>query len=196
MSYKLSLSANDAENYTAATTDREYTFGASVAPVLLGFAFVASGSSATASETESSIPRYVESCPEGHDNDHGSYSDIYTDAAANKDILTNLSGLEKGWDGYSAPPVTDLSLEISRRVIAAFEREGIAVLAAMPSVVGGIAIELDIERDGGAIIIECYNDGVICALIEDYDSEPHVMTVRPEASSIRNLVTYVIESAW
>lgn len=89
-----------------------------------------------------------------------------TDWSAKLDEMLNL---EDGWNSYKAPAPSPIAVQNARVFLAELEKQNfLSPRRVMPSAVGGVGVTLGEVRH---VYVEFYNQGQICALFADDDTE-------------------------
>jgi len=86
-----------------------------------------------------------------------------------------MACLQRGWNGYDAPPPNEAAVEIARRLALALNEYYKAPSRTAPSVVGGVG--LTIRSKSAKAYIEVYNDKAVYWMYSDGESEPEVHRV-------------------
>jgi hypothetical protein len=92
-------------------------------------------------------------------------------------LFLNFETLERGWNGYDAPPPAEKAMITAKNLIATMLDEGLAPNRVTPSVVGGIGITKRYEDR--KVYFEIQNDGKVYALFSDGVTDPQVIEVVP-----------------
>lgn len=105
--------------------------------------------------------------------------------------LTGMERLVEGWNGYSAPAPSKAALVtahgfLSNLANARFEPSRVA-----PSAVGGVGITH--KRTHRRVYVEFFNEGAVCALFSDNESEPRSKQVKAGYHEFREFIKEIKE---
>lgn len=109
------------------------------------------------------------------------------DAAASR--VSDLRGVQPGWDGYSAPPPNDTAENLAMAVLRAGAACGLSATHVGLVADGGIGV-LFKQNDRHADI-ECTNDGEIVVLLAERLGEPTVQSIPATPEGIASLMNGV-----
>ena len=119
------------------------------------------------------------------------YINVNGDFDAWRAKLAGMEQLVEGWNGYSAPAPSKAALVtaqgfLSNLAIAHFEPSRVA-----PSTVGGVGITH--KRSHRRVYVEFFNEGAVCALFSDNESEPRSKQVKAGYHEFRELIKEIKE---
>jgi hypothetical protein len=100
--------------------------------------------------------------------------------------IDDFKKLERGWDGYIAPPPSEIAIRTAQNFVSSLAREKSEPSRIAPSVIGGVGITG--RHLGKRVYIEIYNDGQVYALFSDGESDPLTQHVQPGHQSFKLLI--------
>lgn len=95
------------------------------------------------------------------------------------DKVEAMANLELGWNGYEAPPPTNLATHLATTFVLAASSLDLEPSRVAPSVVGGVGITFRKSRKKA--YVELYNDGDAYLMLSDGETAPFVDPIRPDA---------------
>lgn len=111
------------------------------------------------------------------------------DSPALQDWKAKLNGyatLKSGWNRYSAPAPSGLSLSSARKILMVAAQENLLPSRLAPSAVGGIGMTW--QQEDREAYIEVYNNGTAWTIFSDDSGDEETAPVSLNASTLRKVM--------
>jgi hypothetical protein len=105
--------------------------------------------------------------------------------------LEQLRNLGNDWNGYATPAPSDAAIVTAKAFLSAFLGTDFEPSRLAPSVSGGVGITH--KNRSRRVYVEFFNDGDVCVLFSDGESDPRSRRVKPAYGKFEGLIDEIRE---
>ncbi len=105
--------------------------------------------------------------------------------------LERLRNLGESWSGYGTPPPSDAAIVTAKAFLARLIGTDFEPSRLAPSVAGGVGITH--KKRGRRVYVEFFNDGEVCSLFSDGETDPRSRRVKPGYGPFQDLAREIRE---